>query len=65
MIVKYTNKDHSKGPQKYTQIGILGMKTFYLATLSRVPKLVCLDGRGSIKLTNRSFGSYNPFLCSK
>jgi hypothetical protein len=33
MIIKFTNIFHSKAIQKYTHIGILGMKIYHLATL--------------------------------
>jgi hypothetical protein len=33
MAKEYTNLFFSKGPQKFTQIGILGLKIYHLATL--------------------------------
>jgi hypothetical protein len=33
MVIKYTNIFHSKGPPKYTQIGIFGTKVNHVATL--------------------------------
>jgi hypothetical protein len=54
MAIKYVNVFQSKALQKFTQIGIFGMKTNHLATLIGV-----MNGRSKILcLHNFSFESF-------